>query len=195
MNRASVIESLKDIQQDGEVLAYFYCDFRNERSTNAAEVMRSLLSQLLQQSRRHAVDLGHLIDQLVEERDEGALTTSSAMLLAGYLIRAASQFPRPPILVIEALDECKDITVLLNVLVESRKGGVRLFLTSRPLQIIKEEPSSFPLIDMETVNYLILADIRLHVTKELDSRRRLRVLDEDWKDEIYSALCNKAGGM
>ena len=157
--------------------------------------MRSLLSQLLQQSRRHAVDLGHLIDQLVEERDEGALTTSSAMLLAGYLIRTASQFSRPPILVIDALDECKDITVLLNVLVESRKGGVRLFLTSRPLQIIKEELSSFPLIDMETVNYLILADIRLHVTKELDSRRRLRVLDEDWKDEIYSALCNKAGGM
>ena len=62
-----MIESLKDSLQDGEVLGYFYCDFRDERSTSAAELMRSLLSQLLQHLRRQMVDPGDLIEELAEE--------------------------------------------------------------------------------------------------------------------------------
>lgn len=192
---ASVIEGLKDTLQDGEVLAYFYCDFREERSRSAAEVMRSLLSQLLKQFRRHAVDPGDLLDKLAEERDEGASTISNVAFLARHVSRVAEQFHELPFLVIDALDECKDLQELLGALVALQKAGIRLLAISRPLQIIKDELSRLPFIDMEAMSFQVSADIRLHVTRELDSHRRLRILDASLKDEIYSALCKKASGM
>ncbi|KAF8553343.1 hypothetical protein OG21DRAFT_1254816 [Imleria badia] len=96
---ASVIESLENSLKDGEVLVFFYCDFRNERSTSAAKVMRSILSQLL---------------------------LSDVMLLhARYVFRLAKQFSQQPFIVINALDECKNVEELLDALKESTKGGLR----------------------------------------------------------------------
>jgi hypothetical protein len=190
-----VIESIKNSLQDGEVLVYFYCDFRNERSTSAAEVMRSLLSQLLQRFHRHAVHPGDLINELIEERDGGALIISNVMLLARYISRAAKQFNRQPLIVVDALDECTDVQGLLNALAELRKGGIRSFVTSRPLQIIKDSFSGLGSIDMDMMKYEVSTDIKLHVTRELDSHRRLRIVDARLKDEMYSVLCDKANGM
>ncbi|KAH0831121.1 hypothetical protein J3R83DRAFT_13687 [Lanmaoa asiatica] len=192
---ASVIESLMDTLQDGEVLAYFYCDFREEWSSSAAEVMRSLLSQLLRQFRRHAADPGDLIDQLVEERDEGGSTVSNVTFLAHHISRAAEQFQEAPFLVIDTPDECEDVEELLGGLVKLQEGGIRLLAVSRPLQNTKEKLSGIPLIDMEAMGYRISADIRLHVTRGLDSHRRLRIVDTSLKEEIYFALCKKAGGI
>ena len=188
-----MIESLKDSLQDGEVLGYFHCDFRDERSTSAAELMRSLLSQLLQHLRRQMVDPGDLIEELVEEKDEGASTISNAILLARLVCRAAKLFPQQPFLVIDALDECKDVDILLKALVEL--SGIRLFVVSRPHNIIKDKLSGFPMIDMEVMKYWVSADIRLHVTREMDSHRRLRIIDASSKEKIYSKLSNQAGGM
>ncbi|KAF8440036.1 hypothetical protein L210DRAFT_808616, partial [Boletus edulis BED1] len=44
---SSVISSLETSLRKGEILAFFYCDFRSERSTSSAEALRSILSQLL----------------------------------------------------------------------------------------------------------------------------------------------------
>ena len=192
---ASVINSLKSSLQDGEVLAYFYCDFRNERSTSAAEVMRSLLSQLVQRFHRHAVHPGDLIDELIEERDGGAPAISNVVLLARYISRAAKQFSRQPLLVVDALDECTEVQGLLDALEELRKGGIRLFVTSRPLQIIKDGLSGVMSIDMDTMKYEVSADIKLHVTRVLDSHRRLRIMGASLKNEMYSVLCEKADAM
>jgi hypothetical protein len=168
-----VIDNLKSSLQDGEVLAYFYCDFRNERSTSGAEVLRSLLSQLLQRFHRHAIHPGDLIDELIEERDGGASTISNIVLLARYISRAATLFNRQPLLVVDALDECIDVESLLSALMELQRGSIRLFVTSRPLQIIKDSFSGLRSIDMDMMKYEVSTDIKLHVTRELDSHRRL----------------------
>jgi len=192
---SSVIDGLESSLQDGEVLAYFYCDFRDERSTSAAEVMRSLLSQLLQQFSRRAIDPGDLIDALTVKMDGGASTVNNVILLARYVSRAAKQFNGQPFLVVDALDECEDVEGLLNAITELRKGGMRLFVTSRPLQIIKDSFSGLPSVDMDIMKYEVSTDIELHVTRELDSHRRLRIVDASLKTEIYSVLCKKADGM
>ncbi|KAF8452441.1 ankyrin repeat-containing domain protein [Boletus edulis BED1] len=179
---AFVIDDLKGSLQDGEVLAYFYCDFRNERSTNAAEVMRSLLSQLLQRFHHRALDPGDLIDELIERKDGGASTISNVILLARYISRAAKQFDQQPFLVVDALDECTD-------------GGSRLFVTSRPLQVIKDGLSGSVSIDMDMMKYEVSADISLHVRRVLDSHRRLRIMHTSLKNEMYSVLCEKADAM
>jgi len=190
-----VIDGLKSSLQDGDVLAYFYCDFRNKRSTSAAEVLRSLLSQFLQQFTRHAISPGDLIDALIEERDGGASTINSVILLARYVSLAAKKFDRQPFLVIDALDECTDTEGLLDALGKVRKGGIRLFVTSRPLQIIKEKFSGLPSIDMDMMKYEVSADIELHVKGELYSHRRLRIVDDSLKNEMRSILCKKSDGM
>ena len=184
-----MIDGLKSSLQDGEVLAYFYCDFRNERSTSAAEVMCSLLSQLLQQFSSHIADPGNLIDELAKQK------LGSATNVARYVSRTAKHFSRQPFLVLDALDECKDIEELLGALTELNKGGIRLFVTSRPLQVIKEGFSDFPSIDMDTMKYEVSMDIKLHVKRELDSHRRLRIMDASLKEESYFVLCKKADGM
>lgn len=85
---------------------------------------------------------------------------------------------------------------LLDALIELTKGdGVRLFMTSRPLLVIMNGFSDVPSISMDTMKYAVSADIMLHVTRELDSHRRLRVLDADLKNEIYTKLYKKADGM
>lgn len=109
---ASVIEGLKNSLQDGEVLALFYCDFRNERSTIAIEVMRSLLSQLLQQFIHHPVDARDMIEELVKEKDGATSIISNGVLLARYISRVAKLFSRQPFIIIDALDECKDFLML-----------------------------------------------------------------------------------
>ena len=190
---ASVVDGLKSSLQDGEVLAYFYCDFRNERSTSAAEVMRSLLSQLLQQFSSYTADPGDLIVELAKQKAE--MVSASARNFACYVSRTAKHFCRQPFLVLDALDECEDIEELIDALKELNTGGVRLFVTSRPLQVIKDSFLDLPSIDMDTMKYEVSADIKLHVTRELDSHRRLRIMDASLKNEIYSVLCKKADGM
>ncbi|KAN0084379.1 hypothetical protein V8E55_007883 [Tylopilus felleus] len=110
--------------------------------------MRSLLSQLLQQFHRHVVNPGDLIDELVEVRNRDDPPASDVVLLARYVSFAAKQFYQRPFLVVDALDECTDLQDLLDALPELRKSAViRLFVTSRPLSIIKNGLSSVKSID------------------------------------------------
>lgn len=189
---ASVIEHLEDTLQDGEALIFFYCDFRNERSTNTAEVMRSLLSQLLQQLHDHAVESTGLIDDLEKE---GTLIINDIVLLARYISRAAGHFSHRLLCAIDALDECNDLEELLDALKQLKDGGIRLFVTSRPLQVFRDGLSGLPSISMDTMNFEVASDISLHVESELDSHRRLRILETSLKNEICLMLCRKADGM
>ena len=76
------------------------------------------------------------------------------------------------------------------------KSHVRLFVTSRPLHVsIMRDLSGLPFISMDNMEGELLTDIRLHVTRELDARHRLRDLDAVFKAEICSVLCAKACGM
>ena len=189
-----MIEYLEGTLEDDEILIFFYCDFRCERSTDVAEVMRSLLSQLLQCSLHHTDESKDLIDDLVEAGEKGALV-NDVMMLARYISRAARQVSQQPLIVIDALDECKDIEEFIDALVELTDGGIQLFVTSRPLQVIKESLSGLPSISMDTMKFEVQDDISWHVGTEVDSHRRLRIIEAGLKDEICSVLCNKADGM
>ncbi|KAF8128860.1 ankyrin repeat-containing domain protein [Boletus edulis] len=181
--------------QDGEVLAYFYCDFRNERSTKRRRSDAFIALPAATTIHHRALDPGDLIDELVERKDGGASTISNVILLARYISRAAKQFDQQPFLVVDALDECTDVEGLLNALAELRKGGSRLFVTSRPLQVIKDGLSGSVSIDMDMMKYEVSADISLHVRRVLDSHRRLRIMHTSLKNEMYSVLCEKADAM
>ncbi|KAI9567489.1 ankyrin repeat-containing domain protein [Boletus coccyginus] len=190
-----VVNSLKNKLRSGEALAFFYCDFRNDRSTSTAEVMRSLLSQLLRHTHNENIGLGELLDDLVRDMDGDMPTLKNAKRLTTFISRTARYFNYQPLIVVDALDECKDVENLLDGLFSLVKGGVRLFITSRPLQIIKDALRGLRYILMDKMTSAMSADIALHVTRELDSRRRLRDLEVGFKAEIRSILCDRADCM
>ncbi|KAF9225617.1 ankyrin [Gyrodon lividus] len=191
---SSVIDELEHSQRGGEVLVFFYCDFRNERSTNPPEIMRSLISQLLRLANIDEIDCRDAVSELVERKSRGAAPPNDMKLLT-RLVRSAAKLHDQPLIVIDALDECKDVEKLLNAVKGLNNGHIRLFVTSRPEQMIKETLSDLPSISLSEMTSAVLADMELHVTEELDSRRWLRVLELDLKEEIRSALLEAADGM
>lgn len=76
-----------------------------------------------------------------------------------------------PLVIIDALDECKDVRPLLRALMVI-KTHVRLFVTSRPLNVIIRDLSGPVVISMDDMEGKLSADIQLHVTRELDARHR-----------------------
>ncbi|KAF8135794.1 hypothetical protein EV363DRAFT_1551923, partial [Boletus edulis] len=189
-----VIDSFKKARREGDISAFFYCDFRNERSTSSAEVLRSILSQLLRQLRGHPVDLGIVLGALAEAKEWGGSTLSNAKELADFVSRAARLLTKKPLVIVDALDECKDVQKLIQAL-KTIRDHVRLFIASRPLRVIMDELSDLPFVSMEDMADELSTDIELHVTRELDVRRRLRDLESVLKMEIRTVLCDKADGM
>ena len=158
--------------------------------------MRSILSQLLRKLRNAAGrDLIELVNDMDNRRIEDTWVLKHAKNMTSFVSRASRQFSRQPLVVLDALDECEDIESLLHAIRELTKGGMRLFVTSRPLQIIRDKFHSLPSISMERVTKEVSVDIRLHVTREVDCDRRLRILEENLKTEILSTLQTKADGM
>ena len=193
---ASVIQGVKNTLQDGESVVFFYCDFREERTTRAGVVMCSILSQLLRKLRNGTGrGLIKLVDDIVNGQTEGSLVLKHAGSMAPFVTRAARQFSRQPFIILDALDECQDMESLLHAIRELTNGGIRLFVTSRPLQIIRDKFQDLPFISMDRMAKEVSADIRLHVTREIDRDRRLRILEEKLKTEILITLQTKADGM
>jgi hypothetical protein len=196
LHSASVIQGIKKTLRDGESVVFFYCDFRDERTTRAAVVMCSILSQLLRKLRNGTGrDLIELVDDMVNGQTEGTLVLKRAGSMVPFVSRAARQFSRQPFVILDALDECQDVESLLHALCELRNGGTRLFVTSRPLQIFRDDFYKLPSISMDRMAEEVSADIRLHVTREIDGDRRLRILEEKLKTEILITLQTKADGM
>ena len=157
--------------------------------------MRSLLAQLTEYLCDAMRDPEALLDELLKGADSRVFPFYSVKGLAHYLSKVAGLCPRKPLVIVDALDECREVeTLLLDGLVLC-SGDVRMFVTSRPLQNILRILSHLPCISMNKMANELSADIQLHVTRELDSRSRLRTFDGRLKEEIRSQLCANADGM
>ncbi|KIJ12302.1 hypothetical protein PAXINDRAFT_14917 [Paxillus involutus ATCC 200175] len=191
---SAVIDDLQRGQIDEEVLAYFYCDFRDERSVNAHEVLRSLLAQLLRHAALDRVDCRDAVPDLVQRKEKGASPPNDINLLIP-LVLSAAKLHQLPVIVVDALDECGDVEKLLDALKQLNDGHIRLFVTSRLEQAIRERFAGLPCIPLDAMGDAISADMKLHIIKELDGRPQFRILEAGLKTEIRSALLAGADGM
>lgn len=191
---ASAIEDLKKTLEDGEVVVFFYCDFRNKRTTSATEMMRSLLSQLLCHMGDRSVDPGDLPNKILGQKGDGTLLLSDLDKLCDLVSSAASCFDYQPIIVIDALDECEDMEALLGALVTLNLGDVRLLVTSRPDQTIMDRFAKYLSLSFENVAEAVAADIEVHVKQEVETQSWLRSADLEMKNEIRMKLTERAEG-
>jgi hypothetical protein len=156
--------------------------------------MRSILAQLTENLCVVMLDPVALLDELLKAADSRVDPFYSVKGLARYLSKVAGLCPCKPLVIVDALDECREVETLLDGLIMC-SGDVRMFVTSRPLQNIIRMLSHLPCISMNEMANELSADIQLHVTRELDSRSRLRTFDGRLKEEIRSQLCVKTDGM
>lgn len=189
--RASTIEHLKRTFEDGEIVIFFYYDFRDERSTSPTEMMRSLLSQMFRQFRICGVDPGDLPNKILQQKSEGTLSLNDLDKLCDLVSSAASCFSLQPIIVIDALDECADVEALLRALRTLNIGDVRLLVTSRPDQNIMECFAKHQSLSFENVSKEMATDIELHVRRELN---QLKSADRETRNEIHVKLNERAEG-
>ena len=156
--------------------------------------MRSLLAQLT--ARLCAVETNSewLLDELLKAAESRVAPFYNPKGVSRYLSKVANLCPRKPMVVIDALDECKDAENLISALLMSC-NDVQIFVTTRPLRSITQMLSHLPCISMDKMANELLADILLHVRRELNSRRRLRSFGDGVAEEIQSKLLEKADGM
>ncbi|KAF9232068.1 hypothetical protein BU15DRAFT_67789 [Melanogaster broomeanus] len=162
--RSGVIDSLSSGLADDETLAYFYCDFRTPRSTHTMEVLRSLTTQLLWNSK---IDwLSSFPELVIAQR-------------ARY--RRAAKLHQRPVIVIDALDECEDLSKLLDELGKLDKA-CRLFVTSRPLH---------------SINRVFVGRPSISLNNRVDEVQNdmLKILAHDLQVEIRDVLMEKADGV
>ncbi|KAG1775656.1 hypothetical protein EV702DRAFT_1046763 [Suillus placidus] len=203
---------IDEIQGSGEAelqtLGYFYCNFRDDRTTNAAAVLRSLIVQLLQQSQdddwitqigkkqesNTEGDLDSLQNLWEQRRDAKSHPTDLGFLRK--LLVEVSALVRRPVLVIDALDECKDYPDLVGHLVNlAEDARLQLFVTSRSESDITKVFHDLPTISLKDRAEQMKEDIYLHITGQLKTQERLSRLPEALKKTILEKLSKKAEGM
>ncbi|KAF9230090.1 hypothetical protein BU15DRAFT_69495, partial [Melanogaster broomeanus] len=185
---SAVIDSLSKTEIKGGALAYFYCDFRTDRTTHACEVIRSLVTQLLVKSNK---DWLPLFPDLVKRKSNREPPPVDLKILYPLLLEALRLHDRP-VLVIDALDECNDYVKLTELLAHlHNEASCRVFCTSRPLQDAPKTFNDLPTIDLHHMSDETLCDMKLHIEKEVAKYDKLASL----RDEIVPSLLKKADGM
>jgi len=180
---------IEEIKQTSLPLAYFYRDFREQRTIDGPTILRSLFVQLLQSA---SVDWTSHFSDIVQRQKEG-LSPPADMDALYNLVMRVSKLHDQPILVIDALGECKQVHELVRRLPRLGKDGqLGLFVTSRTEQIIIEEFRTVPLIALNDMLLFFQDDINAYIEKELSVRKRFSRFSLDHKQEIRSTLGQKA---
>ncbi|KAG0691811.1 hypothetical protein DFH29DRAFT_883673 [Suillus ampliporus] len=143
---SAVIDKIRgDGEAEPQTLAYFYCNFRDEKTTIASAVLRTLACNLLRESTNDWITkIGereqqqsdaeeHFISlrKLGQQYRSGEKCPTDLNFLRKLIVEASKLVPRP-VLVIDALDECKDYCDLVEHLTNlADDARLRLFVTSR----------------------------------------------------------------
>lgn len=81
---------------------------------------------------------------------------------------------RRPVLMIDALDECKDYSDLVGQLVKlAEDARLRLFVTSRSEPDIQGAFNGLPTMSLKDNAAQMKNDIQVHITEQLENRKRL----------------------
>src|SRR5258708_39322776 len=119
-------------------MAYFYFDFRDINKQHWRDLVPSLLTQLSSRSRPCC----DILSRIYSDHDDGKEQTNDDALRRSLIEMLTLPDQRPTYLVIDALDECSNVSgiptprkrvlQLVNELVELHTPNVHICVTSRP---------------------------------------------------------------
>jgi hypothetical protein len=167
-------------------MAYFYFDFRDVNKQNRRDLLRSLITQLSDQSHRHC----DILNGLYVKHENGTQKPSEDGLIECLKDMLTLPDQQPVYLIIDALDECPDtsglpspreqLLDLLKALVELTSPNLRLCVTSRPEIDIRRalEPLTSLRVSLHEQSEQ-KRDIIEYVTSVVQSDLKMR----RWRDE------------
>jgi hypothetical protein len=199
---STIIEDIRAMRKAGLAsLAFFYCDFREDRKKDLRGLLTSFLVQLYPQS-DYYFDIFY---NFYSEHDKG-LRPPSDDALAGCLKDLLSLPGLAPVyLIVDALDECPNPSVLrsprvkvislIKDLVKTQILDLRLCVTSRPEVDIKSalDPLTFRSVSLHD-ECGQKKDIENYIKSVINTRTTMR-----WKEEhkklAVDVLTKKSNGM
>jgi len=171
-------------------VAFFYFDFSAEDEHTPAQVLSSLLKQLLLQLEELPAPVKQLFNRSISKGQ-----TPQVNELQELLLSIPKEF-NAVYLVIDALDECKAGDHRSEILkaFQAFQFSMKLLVTSRPHSDDLNEGLGHALqVKLRAVE----SDIRYYVRVKLETRKIKKILgkDEKLKEEIVTSIVEGAQGM
>ena len=192
---SAVIEEVLKCRSPSVAAAYFYCDYKDAKTQDPANILGSLAKQLIRQSERCFKES----EAFYEVHHSGKqVSTSYRPDELRDLILQMSSFFNQTMIVVDGLDECgKDtatVVELLSSLSKSEKSSVQTVFLSRDEIEIRETLTDYNPLSIAADK----GDLQLYVASEIGARmknRRLHINNKSIGEHIMDRLVNGANGM
>jgi hypothetical protein len=200
---STIIEDICAMQKAGLAsLAFFYCDFREDRKKELRGLLSSFLVQLCHQSDSYFDILSHFFS----EHGKG-LRSPSDDALAGCL-KDLLHLPglAPVYLIVDALDECPNASVVrsprgeilsfIEELITTQTLNLRVCVTSRPELDIKDvlDPLIFRSVSLHDESGQN-RDIEDYIKSVINTRPKKGRWKEEHRKLAIDVLVDKSNGM
>jgi hypothetical protein len=195
-----VIEKLMSEQQQ-EPVAFFYCDRNEDPRRKATAVLQVLLKQL---SIRFSGSMlpRPVLEAYKKKESKANASKEFASDECQDLIRSLFAIHPQITILIDGLDEMsvtdrEEVLAFLKDVVQFQPSLVKVFISSRDSQDIKEEMEDAPNLYIRPIDNL--PDIRRFVDREVEEfvKKKRKILEnpDGMRYEMVSALMSKADGM
>src|SRR5271156_6649788 len=185
-------------QSQGVILAYFFCDNRNNKRNTAVAILRGLIFQLIQQ---HSKLLEHVLP--VFKVQKGALFSDSSFESLWRIFESMVQAPGigSVLCVLDGLDECDENS--LEMLTEKLRGffsksptGLKLIVVSRELpDCIPRAVSGFPHLRLDPdSDREVNSDLQCFITTKVEELSAAKCYEDHFRAFVESALLRRANG-
>jgi len=205
VSSSSIIQDIKALCDAGQAsMAYFYFDFRDINKQHWRDLVPSLLTQLSSRSGRRC----DILSKLYSDHDDGSQQPSDGALKRCLIEMLTFQDRHPTYLIIDALDECSNISgipsprkwvlQLVKELVDLQIPNIRICVTSRPEVDIRDvlEPLTSRRVSLHDQSGQ-KKDIEDYVRSVVYSNMEpiMRRWKKEDKELVIDTLSERAGGM
>lgn len=195
--QANSAASLQHIHQHKEsypntMVSYFFFDFNDVEKQSSRKAIRSLLFQFALQ----AIDVVQDLERLHKKCSSGQQQPSDDIIHS--LFKESMAYPGDRYIVLDALDECTDregLLTFIRELIGSKPRDLRILATSRREKDIDDQLSSVANYNIDIQSAVVDADIRIYIQDRMATDTKLKKWSDSVKNEITTALMEKAGGM
>jgi hypothetical protein len=184
------------------VMAYFYCDFRDEDKQNCRNIVLSIISQLCAQS-----DLCcNTLFRIYSAHDKGARIPSDEALTKCLTEMVSLRIHDPIYIIVDALDECpnnsgmptqrEEVLDLIKYLVSLHLPNLHICVTSRPEADIQTtlEPLTSLRVSLHNQSGQ-KRDIVDYVSSVVYSDKKMQRWREEDRKIVIETLSERADGM
>src|ERR1700733_431792 len=189
---ASIIKSV--VNSDNTTCTYFFFDNRDAQASLQSYdgLLRSITYQL-------CVRLDTLLGDLVTAyKNCGSGTTLPSRDVVQQICSSAVQHLPETFIIIDALDECNEISQVaawLEKLLTAGGGRLHVLITSRDKPDITGHLSSIPQQNVIYLDNLNDGDIKLYIDSRMKKSRKLMLWSQEIQTDIRESLLGGADGM